>query len=326
MSKSQILKALVNERLNAAAEEIFALFERVIAEYEEELRLSKAEIHKKHEVLQSALNPRVLLHRLQTDQTSSLSPDVGLDSGLDQIITQIKEEPEKDLVGQEELKQLQVNIPELNVCVKTEESFSLLLQSQTVNKEEAQAEEISSHLHTDTEEVTDHSSDYDEDFPKAQMEAEEEDNNNVQIQDTSTAAQSLFFPKHKSDTEEPTDRDHSSDCDEDCPRVQMQLEEEDDNNNVQINDTYTVSSHSGHFFPKDTSAPETSAAVNNDSRTAEGAEKKKLQCSVLNVNKALTLRLLDVDRSSLVWDRFPGVVPGSCCPVSDRDMSSALGL
>ncbi|KAK7898477.1 hypothetical protein WMY93_019330 [Mugilogobius chulae] len=217
MSKSQIFKALVNERLNAAAEEIFALFERVIAEYEEELRLSKVEINKKYEVLQSALNPRVLLHRLQTDQTSSLSPDVGLDSGLDQIITQIKEEPEKDLVGQEELKQLQVNIPELNVCVKTEESFSLLLQSQTVNKEEAQAEEISSHLHTDTEELTDHSSDYDEDFPKAQMEAEEEDNNNVQIQDTSTAAQSLFFPKHKSDTEEPTDRDHSSDCDEDVP-------------------------------------------------------------------------------------------------------------
>ncbi|KAK7898478.1 hypothetical protein WMY93_019331 [Mugilogobius chulae] len=292
MSKKQILKALVNERLNAAAEEIFALFERVIAEYEEELRLSKAEIHKKYEVLPSALNPRVLLHRLQTDQTSSLSPDVGLDSGLDQIITQIKEEPEEDLVGQEELKQLQ-NIPELNVCVKTEESFSLLLQSQTVNKEEAQAEEISSHLHTDTEELTDHSSDYDEDFPKAQMEAEEEDNNNVQIQDTSTAAQSLFFPKHKSDTEEPTDRDHSSDCDEDCPRVQMELEEEDDdkdnyhsdnnnneNNNVQINDTSTVSPHSGHFFPKDTSAPETSAAVNNDSRTAEGAEKKRHQCSV----------------------------------------------
>ncbi|KAK7880207.1 hypothetical protein WMY93_033126 [Mugilogobius chulae] len=301
MSKRQLLRALVNERLNAAAEEIFVLFERVIAEYEEELRLSKAEIHEKHDVLQSALNPRVLLHRLQTDQTSSVSPDVG----LDQIITQIKEEPEE--VGQEEL---QVHIPELSVCVKTEEL--LLLQSQTVIKEEAQAEEISSHFHTDTEELTDHSSDYDEDFPKAQMEAEGEDNNNVQIRETSTAAQSLFFPKPKSDTEDPTDRDHSSDCDEDCPRVQMELEEDDDNDSdIQINDTSTVSPHSGHLFPKDTSAPETSAAANNDSRTAEGAEKKKHQCSVSEIhekhdvlqsalNPRVLLHRLETDQTSSV--------------------------
>ncbi|XP_056255309.1 zinc finger protein 568-like [Seriola aureovittata] len=37
MSKVQMLRALVNQRLTAAAEEIFGLFERTIAEYEEEI-------------------------------------------------------------------------------------------------------------------------------------------------------------------------------------------------------------------------------------------------------------------------------------------------
>lgn len=37
MSKVQMLKTFVNQRLTAAAEEIFGLFERTIAEYEEEI-------------------------------------------------------------------------------------------------------------------------------------------------------------------------------------------------------------------------------------------------------------------------------------------------
>ncbi|XP_028456203.1 zinc finger protein 316-like isoform X2 [Perca flavescens] len=43
MSKVQILRALVKQRLTAAAEEIFGLFERTIAEYEEERCRSKEE-------------------------------------------------------------------------------------------------------------------------------------------------------------------------------------------------------------------------------------------------------------------------------------------
>lgn len=38
MSKAQMLRALVKQRLNAAAEEIFALFERTMEEYEAEIR------------------------------------------------------------------------------------------------------------------------------------------------------------------------------------------------------------------------------------------------------------------------------------------------
>ncbi|XP_041664313.1 zinc finger protein 350-like [Cheilinus undulatus] len=53
MSKVQLLRSLVNQRLAAAAEEIFELFERTIAEYEEELRASKEGNHRQHPEVQS---------------------------------------------------------------------------------------------------------------------------------------------------------------------------------------------------------------------------------------------------------------------------------
>ena len=67
MSKVQMLRCLVNERLTAAAEEIFALFERTIAEYEEELCGSKEETRRTQQLLDSVLNPRVLLHKTGTN-------------------------------------------------------------------------------------------------------------------------------------------------------------------------------------------------------------------------------------------------------------------
>ncbi|XP_034042840.1 gastrula zinc finger protein XlCGF57.1-like [Thalassophryne amazonica] len=51
MSKVQILRALVTQRLNAAAEEIFGLFERTFAEYEAELCRSKEENHQQRHLL-----------------------------------------------------------------------------------------------------------------------------------------------------------------------------------------------------------------------------------------------------------------------------------
>lgn len=44
MFKTDELKALVSERLTAAAEEIFSIFEKSIKEYEEIVFLSKQEI------------------------------------------------------------------------------------------------------------------------------------------------------------------------------------------------------------------------------------------------------------------------------------------
>ncbi|XP_055019968.1 zinc finger protein 3-like [Boleophthalmus pectinirostris] len=150
MSKSQTLRALVNERLTAAAEEIFALFERTIAEYEEEVCRSKEENQRKQELLDSILSP-------------SKSPGPGLNQDPPHT-PRIKEEPQEPQepeelsVKQEEhtlLVQVSVGVPESSaVCVKTEES-SLLQQRQTELREETQGENISAETHLHSSDTAD---------------------------------------------------------------------------------------------------------------------------------------------------------------------------
>ncbi|XP_078123383.1 uncharacterized protein LOC144528581 [Sander vitreus] len=70
MCKVQMLRALVEQRLTAAAEEIFGLFERTIAEYEEELCRSKEENERQRELLDAVFNPQLRLHRADVQQLS----------------------------------------------------------------------------------------------------------------------------------------------------------------------------------------------------------------------------------------------------------------
>ena len=95
MSKLDTLRVLVNERLTAAAEEIFALFERTIAEYEEEV---SEENQRKLRLFEAALNPGVQLHRAGSLQVSS----PGLNQGETTENEEIKEEPEQQSIKQEE--------------------------------------------------------------------------------------------------------------------------------------------------------------------------------------------------------------------------------
>lgn len=59
MSNIQLLRVVVNERLSAAAEEIFEAVKKTIAGYEEEILLSKQEIQRQRRVLQNVLNPDI---------------------------------------------------------------------------------------------------------------------------------------------------------------------------------------------------------------------------------------------------------------------------
>ncbi|XP_075945821.1 uncharacterized protein LOC142947839 [Anarhichas minor] len=68
MSKVQMLKAFVNQRLTAAAEEIFHVFERTIAEYEDTLEFTSRENHRQRKLLEAAYNPEVRLHRADVQQ------------------------------------------------------------------------------------------------------------------------------------------------------------------------------------------------------------------------------------------------------------------
>ncbi|XP_071060578.1 zinc finger and SCAN domain-containing protein 31-like [Pseudochaenichthys georgianus] len=63
MSKVQMLLSLKKQRLTAAAEEIFALFKKTIAELEEELSLSIEENERLQKLLDAVLQPQLRIHR-----------------------------------------------------------------------------------------------------------------------------------------------------------------------------------------------------------------------------------------------------------------------
>ena len=56
MSSVECLRDLINERLTAAAEEIFRVFHKTIVEYEEE-------INRQRRLLDIVLKPEIQLHR-----------------------------------------------------------------------------------------------------------------------------------------------------------------------------------------------------------------------------------------------------------------------
>ncbi|XP_072304705.1 uncharacterized protein [Eucyclogobius newberryi] len=129
MSAGQTLRVLVNARLTAAAEEIFALFERTTAEFEEELRRSREENQRKQELLDSVLSQGL---------------DLGLDLGLNHEILKTTRIKDAQSIKQEE--ESMWSTVSSSACVKREES-SWLQQSE--HREEPQGEEP--HLHPQTE-------------------------------------------------------------------------------------------------------------------------------------------------------------------------------
>ncbi|KAJ0065480.1 hypothetical protein NL108_012415 [Boleophthalmus pectinirostris] len=96
--KSEYLRALVTERLSAAAEEIFALVETTIAEYEEELRRSKEENQRNLQLLDSVRNAQAELQKpgVQLQTQSSCLDEGRRDS------PQTRENPERETDAPEE--------------------------------------------------------------------------------------------------------------------------------------------------------------------------------------------------------------------------------
>ena len=63
MCKVQMLRALVKQRLTAAAEEIFGLFERTIAESEQEVCRLREDNERLQKLLDAVFKPQLRLHR-----------------------------------------------------------------------------------------------------------------------------------------------------------------------------------------------------------------------------------------------------------------------
>jgi hypothetical protein len=63
MSKIQLLRVFLNERLAVAVDEIFGAVEKTITEYQEEVSRSKDENDRLQRLLEIALKPELKLHR-----------------------------------------------------------------------------------------------------------------------------------------------------------------------------------------------------------------------------------------------------------------------
>nr|XP_033933556.1 oocyte zinc finger protein XlCOF22-like [Pseudochaenichthys georgianus] len=107
---SVVLLSLVKQRLTAAAEDIFVLFERTIAEYEEELSRSKQENETHRKLLDAVLQPQLQIHRADVQQLVVVKEEVHPEpqersSSLDQedpeLPPHIKEEKEEHWSSQE---------------------------------------------------------------------------------------------------------------------------------------------------------------------------------------------------------------------------------
>ncbi|XP_029285706.1 zinc finger protein 135-like [Cottoperca gobio] len=107
MSSVECLREFVNERLNAAAEEIFGVFQEAVVEYE-------AEIHRQRRLLDVVWKPEIKLHRIELPQQHVCKEEEVLsdqqlciqerNSSLDQEDPeppQIKEEQEELCTSQE---------------------------------------------------------------------------------------------------------------------------------------------------------------------------------------------------------------------------------
>ncbi|XP_030267043.1 uncharacterized protein LOC115578288 [Sparus aurata] len=190
MSEVQTLSLLVKQRLTAAAEEIFELFEGTIAEYEEELCRSQEEKERQRKLLDAVLQPQVKLHRTDIQQLSVSEEEDPPEqqersSSLDQEdppeLLDIKEEEQELWISQEGeqlqgLEEADIKVTLTPVPVKSGEDdeekpqSSQLHQRQTEQKEtEADGEDCGgpepgrtfnsvSHLQPVTDDGTSHCS------------------------------------------------------------------------------------------------------------------------------------------------------------------------
>ncbi|MEQ2295668.1 hypothetical protein AMECASPLE_016838 [Ameca splendens] len=95
MSKIEMLRLLINQRLTAAAEEIFGVFGRTIAEYEEEISRSKLEIDRQRRLLELSRKPQISLQADSSAISEQRDWSSSLDLNEEEPPTRIKEEEQE---------------------------------------------------------------------------------------------------------------------------------------------------------------------------------------------------------------------------------------
>ncbi|XP_049572771.1 zinc finger protein 25 [Syngnathus scovelli] len=156
MCKVRILRTLVKQRLNVAVEEIFELFERTIAQYEEELCRTKEEKEQQRRLLDAILKPQIRLHKADTQLVLQESQEeiAGFDQKEPGEPTHIKEE-EQNVWSSQDVEQLQRLEEEdaaasqfawLSVHVKSEDERDHYSQFCSTQSEEDREADGNAHL------------------------------------------------------------------------------------------------------------------------------------------------------------------------------------
>ncbi|XP_077395979.1 uncharacterized protein LOC144032151 [Festucalex cinctus] len=151
MCKVEMLRALLNQRLRAAVEEVIGVFARTLAEYEEELCRTKEENEHQRQLLAAVFKPQVVLHGEESSSKDYLPAE------QQEWISKVgSQEPEHPRIKEEEDDIIQ--LPLTGVPLKVDD------EAEEVDGEhcgQLQAESLLAPL-SDTEDTTLHSPDTDE--------------------------------------------------------------------------------------------------------------------------------------------------------------------
>ncbi|KAE8282625.1 hypothetical protein D5F01_LYC20039 [Larimichthys crocea] len=105
MSKIEMLRLLITQRLTEAAEDIFGVFGRTIAEYEDQITRSRLEIDRQRRLLELSTKPRISVHGDRTAVSEQQDWSCGLD--LNELKPpHIKEEEQEEQEEEEQEEEL----------------------------------------------------------------------------------------------------------------------------------------------------------------------------------------------------------------------------
>ncbi|XP_077420911.1 uncharacterized protein LOC144051034 [Vanacampus margaritifer] len=159
MCKVEILRALLNQRLTAAVEEIFIVFERTIAEYEEELCRTKEENERQRQLLDAVFKPQVEFHNADISEDDLQPEQQEWNFTVEQQkpeLAHVKEEEPLSIKEEEEqadVTNLPLTAAVVNIENEDDGNWSQLGPSQSEGNRGAKPQSSSSSQHLTTKEV-----------------------------------------------------------------------------------------------------------------------------------------------------------------------------
>ncbi|KAF0023893.1 hypothetical protein F2P81_024523 [Scophthalmus maximus] len=123
MSSLQHLRGFISERLTAAAEEIFGVFEKTIVEFEEE-------VARQRKLLDLVCKPQIRLHQIELPQQPVCEQEEEEEEEEEEVLAdrQLCNQKTTSSLDQEEPEPLQIKVEQEEICTNQEEEQLVLKQ------------------------------------------------------------------------------------------------------------------------------------------------------------------------------------------------------